>query len=76
MKHHIITVGDLREALKDLPDDRFIACQVVGQDHTAWNCIGEFISQVPNGTIAAIQLSHAELKTLPDPMQVESIKIN
>ena len=59
------TVGQLKNALKDLPDDRFIACQVVAKDGKAWNMWGEFCQQVPQGTIACLTFRHDELETLP-----------
>lgn len=59
------TVGQLKNALKDLPDDRFIACQVVAKDGKAWNMWGEFCPQVPQGTIACLTFRHDELETLP-----------
>jgi len=58
-------VGELRKALENLPDDRFIACQVVAKDGKAWNMWGEFCPQVPQGTIAALTFRHDELETLP-----------
>ena len=58
-------VGELRKALEDLPDDRFIACQVVAKDGKAWNMWGEFCPQVPQGTIACLTFKHDELDTLP-----------
>ena len=65
-KINVCNVKSLRAALEDLPDDRLIICQVVGQDGTAWNLHGSFTSQVPNGTIAILTFEHPELKTLPE----------
>ena len=59
------TVGQLRKLLEDLPDDRFIACQVVAADGKAWNMWGQFCGQVPHETIACLTFAHDELKTLP-----------
>ena len=58
-------VGELRKALENLPDDRFIACQVVAKDGKAWNMWGEFCPQVPQGTISCLTFRHDELETLP-----------
>lgn len=59
------TVGTLKKALEGLPDDRFIACQVVAKDGKAWNMWGEFCPQVSQGTIACLTFRHDELETLP-----------
>lgn len=59
------TVGTLKNALEGLPDDRFIACQVVAKDGKAWNMWGEFCPQVSQGTIACLTFRHDELETLP-----------
>lgn len=61
------TVKQLREILKDLPDDRYIMTQVAAIDGTAWNCYASFCPQInpPDGNIALITLSHAQLKNLP-----------
>lgn len=59
------TIGTLKKALEGLPDDRFIACQVVAKDGKAWNMWGEFCPQVPQGTIACLTFRHDELETLP-----------
>lgn len=59
------SVGTLKKALKGLPDDRFIACQVVAKDGKVWNMWGEFCPQVPQGTIAFLTFRHDELETLP-----------
>ena len=58
-------VGQLRKALEGLPDDTFIACQVVAKDGKAWNMWGEFCPKVPQGTIACLTFRHDELETLP-----------
>jgi hypothetical protein len=58
----ITTVGALRKALDDVPDDRPIFCQVVAVDGTVWTTPAEFIQ---HGKIAAIILRHPDLKTLP-----------
>lgn len=59
------TVGELRRALDGVPDERFVACQVIATDGSAWMMWGSFCPQVPQGTIAALTMEHAELKTLP-----------
>jgi len=58
------TVGQLRKALEGVPDDRIIVPQVVAEDGSAWNMWAEFCPQVPQGTIACLQLTHIELKSL------------
>jgi hypothetical protein len=58
------TVGQLKKILKYLPNDRFIACQVVAKDGKAWNMRGEFCPQVHQGSIACLTFSHDDLKTL------------
>jgi hypothetical protein len=58
------TVGQLRRLLEGVPDDRFLACQVVAADGSAWNMGATFTPQVPHGTIAALTLAHPELHTL------------
>lgn len=60
------TVGELKKALENVPDDRFLACQVVAVDGTAWNMWGNFCPQVPNGTIACLTFEHTELETMPE----------
>lgn len=60
-----VNVGELRKALEGVPDDRFIACQVVAKDGRTWNMNATFCPRVPHGTIAAITFDHHELKTLP-----------
>ena len=62
---NIHQVGQLRKALEGLPDDTFIACQVVAKDGKAWNMWGEFCPKVPQGTIACLTFRHDELETLP-----------
>jgi hypothetical protein len=60
------TVGALRAALKDRPDDQEILCQVVGQDHSAWYMLGT-VGEIPgaNPPKLAVSLSHPTLRTLP-----------
>ena len=60
------TVGQLKKALDNLPDDRFIVCQVVSNDGKAWNLWGEFCPQIPNGNMACLTFRHDQLTTLPD----------
>lgn len=58
-------VRHLRKMMEGLPDDQFIACQVVATDGTAWSMWGYFCPQVPGGTISVLTFKHDELKTLP-----------
>ena len=62
---NIYTVGSLKRALKGLPDDRIIVCQVEANDGKVWNMRGEFCPQVPQGTIACLIFTHKKLETLP-----------
>jgi hypothetical protein len=70
MKIEIIqfhTVGQLKKALGDLPDDRLIICQVVSKDGKAWNLWGEFCPQISNSSnMACLTLKHDQLTTLPN----------
>ena len=58
------TVGELRELLEGLPDDRLIIPQVVANDGTAWNMVPKFLAKVPNGDVAVLTLSHSQLNSL------------
>lgn len=70
----VYDVKDLRNALENLPDDRIVMCQVVGQDGSAWNMRGSFCKQVQNGNISVLTFKHDELKTLPMPASASSIE--
>jgi len=62
------TVGQLRAALADLPDDMPVYCQVVGTHHDsgAWNMFGE-VGEMPNAQPRklVLSLSHPEMAALP-----------
>jgi hypothetical protein len=60
------TVGQLRQAIEGIPDDRLLICQVVGEDSGAWSMFASFTPQVQLGTIACLTLSHPQLKKLPE----------
>ena len=57
--------GQLKEAVKNIPDDRIMVCQVVAENGEAWNLCGEICPQVPGGNIGVITFKHAQLKSLP-----------
>lgn len=52
------------EALKALPQDRELMCQVVAQDGTVWNCFYEFHNVPHSDWLCQLRVSHTELKTL------------
>jgi len=63
----ICFIGDLKKAIEDLPNDRFIMAQVVGNDGSAWNCEIDFLSVISkNSNVACIILSHKDLTSLKD----------
>lgn len=64
MKIEFHNVGQLKKAIEGIPDDRFIACQVVANDGKAWNMRGEFCPKVSQGDIACLTFRHEELDTL------------
>lgn len=57
------TVGQLRKALADLPDDQFLVCQVAGQEGGAWNLCGTFFA--PSKGPASLVFKHPALIRLP-----------
>lgn len=66
-KSFFSTVGELRKLLEGVPDDRQIIAQVIGKDNGAWNMWPSFTPQVPQGTVACLQMEHDQLVTLPEP---------
>lgn len=69
--HKFCRVGQLRKALEDLPDDKFIHCQVAAKDGKAWMMWGEFAPRVKDGDIAVLSFRHDELETLPDEEHIK-----
>ncbi|QQO97288.1 hypothetical protein M1M30_gp183 [Maribacter phage Colly_1] len=65
----ITTVGGLKKALENLPDDRGILSQVIGSQEGAWTMKAEFHSLTGPldhpSDYSVITLSHPDLKTLP-----------
>lgn len=61
-------VGQLKELLKDLPDDREIYCQVVAKNGQARIMRGEFHAETPRSVpvFACLQLKHDQLERLSD----------
>lgn len=59
----VCTVGQLREKIKDLPDDEAIYWQVVAEDGAAWS-MGADMGTAPGGAIFCGVLRHPDLKTL------------
>lgn len=59
----------LKEAVKNIPDNALIICQVTAKDGQVWNLNGEIIPNMnPDDTqnkIAVISLSHPQVKSLP-----------
>lgn len=55
------TIGQLKEAIKNLPDDREVVCQVVGKDGSAWQIFSKITDRLPRADFAFITLSHPEL---------------
>lgn len=71
-KTPVVTVGSLREAMKDLSDDQFIHSQVVASDGTAWNMCLSITPEV-DGTnfkgkpMTVMAMDHPQLQSL-NPM--------
>ena len=63
---NIITVGDLRKALKDAPDGRRLHCQVVATNGQVFymNMIVSPTAWGGNTRMACISMSHPNLKKL------------
>lgn len=67
---NISSVGRLRLALKDLPDDQPLYCQVTGSSEYsrgAWNMYLSFaVVERSNPAMAVLSVWHPDLKALPD----------
>lgn len=57
-----MTIGQLKNALEGVPDERYIACQVVATDGWAWNMFGRFCPEVPHSNISCLEFFHPDLK--------------
>lgn len=56
------TIGQLKEAIKDLPDDALIYPQVTAKDGSSWY-MSAAIDKTPSGLIV-LTLTHTDLQTL------------
>ena len=61
--HNIKT---LKEAIKGLPDDTPIFCQVVAKDGSAWNLRCDVTPPKKGLDMAILQLHHDSIKTMPE----------
>jgi hypothetical protein len=59
------TVGELKELLKNLPDDQPIISQVCGSQEGACTMQGFFYASVPDFKESILQVSHPALPILP-----------
>lgn len=66
------TIGDLRQALEGVPDDRVLKGQVIAKNGGAWTLDVEFCAltpagySVPGGIMAVLKLTHPDLETMPE----------
>lgn len=66
------TVGDLRQALEGVPDDRVLKARVVAKNGSAWTLDVEFCASEPagysvsGGVMALLKLTHPDLETMPE----------
>ena len=66
------TIGELKQALEGVPDDRVLKARVVAIDGGAWTLNVDFCPLVPagpsmpGGTMAVLKLTHPELETMPE----------
>lgn len=62
--------SELKELVNNLPDDTVILCQVVAEDGTIWSVFPELSGVLDSfkwkSPVAALTLTHPELKTLID----------
>jgi hypothetical protein len=67
-RESVYTVGQIRELLKDLPDEHPIRCQVAASDGSAWNmCMS---MRVMDGGFVHARMYHDQLKSL-SPVRIE-----
>ena len=67
------TIGDLKQALEGIPDDRILKAQVMAKDGGAWTLSLELCASVPadssmppGGSMAMLKLTHPDLETMPE----------
>jgi hypothetical protein len=66
------TIGELRQALEGVPDERLLKAQVIAKDGGSWTLNVEFCalvpvgSSMPGGSMAVLKLTHPELETMPE----------
>lgn len=66
------TIGELKLALVDVPDDRVLKAQVMAKNGSAWTLDVEFCDLVPVGSsmpgesMAVLKLTHPDLETMPE----------
>ncbi len=66
------TIGELKQALEDLPDDRVLKAQVMAKNGSAWTLDVELCALVPVGSsapgesMAVLRLTHPDLETMPE----------
>lgn len=66
------TVGELKKALENVPDDRVLKAQVAALDGGAWMLNVEFSALVPagpsepGGFMSLLKLTHPDLETMPE----------
>jgi hypothetical protein len=66
-QYAVVTVGDLRRLMTDLPDNYPIVFQVVAKNGQAWNMCADFVAKPKYLTWAALlQMKHDELERLPN----------
>lgn len=65
-----MTVGSVLKQLEGMDPNRLIVAQVVAEDGTVWNCISE-INEVPNSKLLQLRISHPDLKTLPNDVEIK-----
>ena len=58
-------VSELIEKLKELPQDKSVVCQVVGQESGAWNMQFEVNNITTSDWMCCIRVSHPDLIDLP-----------
>ena len=66
------TIGELKQAIEALPDDRMLKAQVMAKNGSAWTLDVESCALVPVGSnapgesMAVLKLTHPDLETMPE----------
>ncbi|MEO6421713.1 MAG: hypothetical protein ABIR84_03290 [Candidatus Nitrotoga sp.] len=66
------TIGELKQALEDVPDDRLLKAQVVAKNGSSWTLDVELCALVPAGSSApgesmsVLKLTHPDLESMPE----------